>query len=245
MSAWLASDLHLPPEPSPLREGFLRWLDAAAANATAVYLLGDIFDAWLGDDLGALDYPDELRALRRLVDGGVPVYVMVGNRDFLLGDAFVTATGAQLLPDPCIAELGGRPTLLSHGDQWCWDDVGYQRYRRVVHWGWLQTLFRASPRRWRAAVARRLRGHSRQATPLKADDILDVSPAAIDAALRWSGVDRIIHGHTHRPDHHHLTVDGRACERVVLPDWTTEHMGGLRIESDDTVRAQGVEPLCR
>lgn len=230
MSVWLASDLHLPPEPSPLREGFLRWLKAASDQADAVYLLGDVFESWVGDDLGALDYTEELTALRALVEGGVPVFVMVGNRDFLLGSGFTAATGVQLLPDPCIVTLGARATLLSHGDLWCWDDHGYQRYRRIVHWRWLQGLFRALPRGWRARIAQRLRARSQDATAGKSLPILDVAPAAIESAFRWSAVDRIIHGHTHRPDRHRVKIDGRPCERIVLPDWTTTRMEGLCID---------------
>ncbi|MBU0791384.1 MAG: UDP-2,3-diacylglucosamine diphosphatase [Polycyclovorans sp.] len=232
MTAWLVSDLHLPPKPSPLREGFLRWLAAAAQDARQVILLGDIFEAWVGDDLGIETYAEEMAALRRLSAAGIDLRFMVGNRDFLLGDGFCAATGARPLPDPCIVTLGGRPTLLSHGDQWCRDDAGYQRYRRVVHHAGVQRLFLRLPRALRQRIADRLRRQSRAVTATKPVTITDVSPQAIIEAFGHAGVDRIIHGHTHRPAVHHLTVDGRACERQVLPDWTPARMEGLRIAAD-------------
>lgn len=235
MTVWLVSDLHLPPKPSPLREGFLRWLAAAQAEAQQVILLGDIFEAWIGDDLGIDTYTDEIAALKALTDAGVDLRFMVGNRDFLLGEAFCAATGARPLPDPCIVTLGGRPTLLSHGDQWCTDDVGYQRYRRVVSHKGLQRLFLRLPRPWRQRIADRLRQQSREFTAEKAVTITDVSDEAIISAFRHADVDRIIHGHTHRPQRHLLNVEGRDCERIVLPDWTPSRMEGLRIDAAGTL----------
>jgi UDP-2,3-diacylglucosamine hydrolase len=232
MNVWLVSDLHLPPKPSPLREGFLRWLAAAGQDAQQVILLGDIFEAWIGDDLGAELYAEEIAALRALSDAGVDLRFMVGNRDFLLGDGFCAATGARALPDPCIVTLGGRPTLLSHGDQWCWDDRSYLRYRRVVHHRGLQRLFLRLPKSVRQRIADGLRQQSREYTAEKTVTITDVSTEAITDAFGHARVDRIIHGHTHRPAHHHVTVGGNACERIVLPDWTAVRMEGLRISTD-------------
>ena len=210
----------------------MRWLAAAQADAQQVILLGDIFEAWIGDDLGIATYAEEIAALRALTDAGVDLRFMVGNRDFLLGEAFCMATGARALPDPCIVTLGGRPTLLSHGDQWCTDDTGYQRYRRVISHKGLQRLFLRLPRRWRQRIADRLRQQSREFTAEKAVTITDVSADAIIAAFGHADVDRIIHGHTHRPQRHQLTVNGRDCERIVLPDWTPSRMEGLRISAD-------------
>lgn len=233
MNVWLVSDLHLPPKPSPLREGFLRWLAAAQADAQQVILLGDIFEAWIGDDLGIDTYAEEVAALRALTAAGVDLRFMVGNRDFLLGDAFCAATGARKLPDPCIVTLGGRPTLLSHGDQWCTDDRGYQRYRRVISRRGLQRLFLRLPRTWRQGIADRMRQQSREFTAEKNTTITDVSAETVVNAFKHAGVDRIIHGHTHRPQTHRSPINGRDCERIVLPDWTPKRMEGLRIDASD------------
>ncbi|HEX4870988.1 MAG TPA: UDP-2,3-diacylglucosamine diphosphatase [Nevskiaceae bacterium] len=219
-TSWLLSDLHLPPRPSPLRETLLDWLRSPRLReAQAVYLLGDVFEAWIGDDLGLDWYRAEIDALAALSAAGVAVKVQVGNRDFLLGAAFARASGAVLLADPVVEPLGGVPTLLSHGDLWCTDDRAYQRWRRFARWRPAQRLFLALPRGRREAIARGLRDSSRAATRVKPDDILDVNEAAIAAAVRASGARRVIHGHTHRPAEHWLQSPTGPVERLVLADW--------------------------
>lgn len=232
MRVLLASDLHLPAQPSPLREGFLRWIEGPAREASAVFLLGDLFEVWIGDDLGLPIYADEIAALRRLSAAGVSVHVQRGNRDFLLGRAFEQATGARLMADPECQVLGGIPTLLSHGDQWCTGDVGYQRWRRIAHTGWIQRGFLALPSAWRRRIAGDLRQRSQQDTARKAPVITDVEPGAVLSAMQAAGVTRVIHGHTHRPQLHLTTVGGRVMERLVLPDWRPGMMGGWAIEPD-------------
>lgn len=235
--ALLLSDLHLPPRPSPLREAFRRFLDGPAREASAVYLLGDVFEYWVGDDVGLQTYAAEAAALSGLVAAGTPVWFMHGNRDFLVGEAFGRRTGVWLLPDPVVVELGGQPTLLSHGDLFCTGDRAYQRWRRFSRNRLAQRLFLALPKQRRKRIAGGLRGESDIAKHDKPDAILDVSPEALEAAFGRYGVQRLIHGHTHRPALHRLELGGRIRERIVLPDWRPETMDYL------AVSGAGVERL--
>jgi UDP-2,3-diacylglucosamine hydrolase len=191
-----------------------------ARAAAGLYVLGDLFDQWVGDD--QLREPMAARiaaALRGVADSGVPVGIIVGNRDFLIGRRFAAAAGATLLPEQIVVDVAGTPTLLMHGDELCTSDVAYQRFRRISHDRKWQFCFLALPYRLRRGAANWLRRKSREATAVKPDDILDVESSAVDTAFRKANVARIVHGHTHRPAHHRLVVDGRACERYVLADW--------------------------
>lgn len=220
----LLSDLHLEPS-GALTDLFASYLREQAREADAVYLLGDIFNLWLGDDLSLREHTQTVGALRGLTAKDVPVYVMRGNRDFLLGEDFCRATGARLLPDPCTVELAGINTLLSHGDRYCTDDAGYQLYRRIVHNRMAQRAYYGLPERWRAAIARRLRKQSRQATPAKRPQITDVNYSAVVAEATKMNVARVIHGHTHRPALHRHQQAGngkQVVEHWVLPDWRAE-----------------------
>jgi len=220
----LLSDLHLPLQASPLREAFARFLAGPARQAEAVYILGDLFEYWIGDDAGLRDYAAELLELRALADSGVRVGLMHGNRDFLVGRRFAAAAGVELLRDPLRLELGGVPTLLSHGDLWCTDDHAYQRWRRFSHNPLVQRVFGLLPE----APRRRIAGAARQQSAVdkshKPEAIMDVNEAAVREAFRRSGAGLIIHGHTHRPAEHHYELDGSARERVVLADWRPQHM---------------------
>lgn len=214
------SDLHLAPERPALVEALHAFCRGPARDAAALYVLGDLFDAWIGDD--QLREPlaaGVAAALRSVGAAGVPVSLMRGNRDLLLGARFVDAAGATLLPDEIVVDLGGAPTLLLHGDELCTDDTAYQRFRAWAHDPTRQRRFLALPYILRRAVVAWMRRKSRQETATKTQAMMDVNPGAVAAALRTRGVTRMIHGHTHRPAHHELVVDGRACERWVLPDW--------------------------
>jgi UDP-2,3-diacylglucosamine hydrolase len=196
-------------------EGFCK---GPAREASAVYVLGDLFDQWIGDDqLREPVAAAVASALRGVSDSGVPVGIIVGNRDFLLGPRFTEATGAKLLPERSVIDVAGTPTVVSHGDEMCTSDVAYQRFRSIararVAW------FLALPYFARRAVGNWLRSRSRAATALKQESILDVEPSAVEAAFRSANVARMIHGHTHRPAQHRHVVDGRECERYVLADW--------------------------
>ncbi|WP_341921268.1 UDP-2,3-diacylglucosamine diphosphatase [Hydrocarboniphaga effusa] len=219
MTTLLLSDLHLPASASTLRQDFLRFLQGPARKARAVYLLGDVFEAWIGDEDGLAHYGDEIAALRALSEAGVRVFFQHGNRDFLVGERFAQASGASLLADPSVVDIEGRRTLLTHGDLLCTDDIGYQRWRRFSRNGVVQWLFMRIPGGLKRAIADRLRRGSKSAKTRKSTAIMDVNDTAVSACFLRHGVDRIIHGHTHRPDVHHELIDGRTCERIVLADW--------------------------
>lgn len=224
----LISDLHLSRERPLITGRFLEFLKAEASSARALYVLGDLFDYWVGDDElrppGADPVASEvvaaLRALARGgASGGTTVYVMQGNRDFLLGDDFFAASGALPLIDPSVAEVGGVETLLMHGDTLCTDDLDYLQWRRTARSPAWQAEFLAAPIAERRARSRALRLESETRKRDKSAAVMDVNPDAVSQALRRHSVTRLIHGHTHRPAHHELRLDGRRCERWVLPDW--------------------------
>ncbi len=220
MRSLFASDLHLSESRPAANEAFFRFLEDEAASADALYLLGDLFEYWVGDDDLELPFHAVIAGfLRRLSGDGVSLYVMQGNRDFLMGERFCAATGASFLDDPVLIEPGGEKTLLLHGDTLCVDDADYQEWRRTARSQAWQDEFLAQPLGERREIILGLRERSRQAIRRKPQAVMDASDAAIRAAFRQHGVSRMVHGHTHRPGHHVLELDGRRCERWVLPDW--------------------------
>jgi UDP-2,3-diacylglucosamine hydrolase len=219
MATLFASDLHLDRETPWAIDAFLSFLAGPARRADALYLLGDIFEVWVGDDD---DDPDNTRAcagLKALTDAGVPVYALHGNRDFLLGEAFSRRTGVKLLPDPVVVDLHGVPTLLSHGDVFCTEDPSYQQLRSIVRTPDWQRRFLALPLAARRALADAARAGSKAHTQRTIPTIMDVHPDAVERAFRVTGARRLIHGHTHRPAMHPGVVDGATTERVVLAPW--------------------------
>jgi UDP-2,3-diacylglucosamine hydrolase len=214
------SDLHLSRERPALVEAFQALLAGPVRGAGALYVLGDLFDVWLGDD----QLRDPLAAgvaaaLSASADAGVRVYLQRGNRDFLLGERFARAAGATLLPDAVVHPLHGTPTLLMHGDQLCTDDLKYQRYRAWWADPTHRRRFLALPWVARRGIGAMLRGASRRANKGKPETIMDVSDSAVAAALREHRASRLIHGHTHRPARHEHIVDDVSRERLVLADW--------------------------
>jgi UDP-2,3-diacylglucosamine hydrolase len=220
VSALFISDLHLSEERPAANEQFIGFLEGKARGAGALYILGDFFEYWIGDDdLEAPFNAVMAGLLRGLTRHGVPVHLMHGNRDFLIGEAFCRATGAVLLADPCVVEVQGEKTLLAHGDTLCTDDHDYQAWRRVARSEEWQREFLARPREERRRLILGLREKSKAVIEAKPAEIMDVNDGAVVEALRAHGVRRLVHGHTHRPGRHRHLVDGQPCERWVLPDW--------------------------
>ena len=222
MLTLFASDLHLHRDRPASLASFVRLARGAARRADTVYLLGDVFDQWLGDDDTTPPHPEAEEELRRLCDSGVRVAFAAGNHDFLVGGDFAARTGVALLDEASVIELGGRRTVLTHGDQLCTADTDYQAFRAHARDPAAQRAFLALPLAERARMAAQLRHRSRELTALKPDDITDVAPDAVEALLRERRADDLVHGHTHRPAVHRLKVDGRDCRRIVLADWYAE-----------------------
>jgi UDP-2,3-diacylglucosamine hydrolase len=222
--ALFISDLHLSAERPDTNEQFFRFLDDEATRAQALYVLGDLFEYWAGDDelkdpVGDPLAIDVARGFRRLSDAGIAVHVMHGNRDFLVGMGFFAASGARHLDDPSVIRLAGAPIALMHGDTLCTDDREYQEWRLTARSAAWQREFLAKPLAERHAALGTLREKSKRVKATKPAEIMDVNADAVRDAFRRHGVRSLIHGHTHRPARHDVEVDGTLCERWVLPDW--------------------------
>lgn len=215
----LISDLHLEEERPDISRAFLHFLETRAPHAEALYILGDFFEAWIGDDAASPFQHSIAQALRRLSDSGTQVFLMHGNRDFLIGKAFCREAGCTLLRDPSLVELAGERVLLMHGDSLCTQDEAYMRLRRWLRNPLSLFILRNLPLRTRHSLARKLRKESREQTRMKASAIVDVTPAEIPRVMAEQGVRTLIHGHTHRPAVHRLEVAGEPAQRIVLGDW--------------------------
>lgn len=243
---WIAADLHLGPQAPGSNRAFLHFMRQATTQADALLLCGDIFDAWIGDDQCLKPEPwlqDVCTALKNYSHRR-PLYVMRGNRDFLLGQGFALHVGATLLPERIILETEAGRILLSHGDEYCTDDVAYQRFRRIVRWPWLQALYLTMPLSWRHAIASYFRRKSRQDNQHKASYLMDVNESAVQAALKSTPAHSLIHGHTHRPGRHRLGDTARGF-RWVLPDWDyddAERGGYIQIEPGKICLVQHAHP---
>ncbi|MHB1215062.1 MAG: UDP-2,3-diacylglucosamine diphosphatase [Thiobacillus sp.] len=216
---FFVADLHLTDERPAATGRFFRFLQDDVAGADALYILGDLFEAWIGDDHDERVAHDTARQLKSLADAGTPVYFMHGNRDFMLASRYAAQSGMTLLADPARLDLYGTPTLLMHGDTLCADDIAYQAFRRRVRHPLTRALLRHLPRSWRHRLARQARAGSTSAKAGKPAEIMDVKAEEVVRVLREQQVCRLIHGHTHRPARHLHAVDGRDCERWVVPDW--------------------------
>jgi UDP-2,3-diacylglucosamine hydrolase len=219
VSVLFTSDLHLDGSRPETIERFVDFVRHDARHADALYILGDLFEAWVGDDDTDPPMKPVVEALKSLHKAGVPCAVMHGNRDFLLGRRFAVATGCDLLGDYETVELFGERVLLTHGDLLCTDDTRYQALRAMVRNPAWQHDFLAKPLADRKAVADKLRGMSRAETASKPEEIMDVNADAVESTMRQFGVRYLLHGHTHRPAVHDLTVDGAAAKRIVLGAW--------------------------
>lgn len=215
----LISDLHLEEKRPDITRAFVHFLETRACKAQALYILGDFFEVWIGDD--ALDdfQRSIASALRRCSEAGTQIFLMHGNRDFMLGQAFCREAGCQLLRDPSVVTLGSEAVLLMHGDSLCTADHAYMRMRRLLRNPLSLFILRHLPLQTRRKLARRLRDESRTQTRMKASEIVDVTPSEVDAVMRRHKVRTLIHGHTHRPSVHQFTLDGAPARRFVLGDW--------------------------
>lgn len=219
MARLFVSDVHLDATAPQALEQFLGFLEREAAGVEALYILGDLFEAWIGDDERAPDQERVSRGLRALASSGVACFALHGNRDFLLGEGFAERSGCRLLTDPVVLDLDGEPVLITHGDALCTDDHSYQELRSTVRRADWQRRFLALPLKHRELLSREAREGSRRHTSRTVPDIMDVNGEAVAAAFRASGVRRMIHGHTHRPGVHDLDIDGSPAQRIVLGAW--------------------------
>ena len=236
MVSWFIADLHLDTSRPAIIRLLITFLQQLKGRADALYILGDLFEYWVGDD--ALDSPAAagflpvVAELRELADSGVALYFMHGNRDFLVGEQFAAATGCILLPEQHLMDLYGTPTLLFHGDTLCTDDVEYQQVRKLFRNPPWQQQFLALPLEARIRQAEAMRAQSRESMQGKAAAILDVNQQAVEAVFQQTGVSRIIHGHTHRPAVHDVALDGKMLQRVVLGDWHEDKGSFLRVDAE-------------
>ncbi len=230
-TARFVSDLHLRAERPDLTQRFAEFLaDSAAANVEALFILGDLFEYWIGDDSLTESFNADVCALlRATADMGTRIFFIAGNRDFLIGETFAAATGITLLQETARVGAGGTATLLMHGDTVCTDDLPYQEFRRMVRAQEWQANFLARPLQERLAEVESLRRRSAEATRGKTAEIMDANAAAIRAALTAHGCTRLIHGHTHRPGNEHIQLASGSAERWVLSDWDTGRGDALEI----------------
>jgi len=227
----LISDLHLEEQRPDITRAFHRFLETRASGAEALYILGDFFEVWIGDD-GMTPYQHQIAAaLRALSESGTRLYLMHGNRDFMIGQAFCKEAGCTLLSDPHIATLGGERVLLMHGDSLCTRDEGYMRLRRLLRNPLSLFILHHLSLARRQKLAQKLRSTSREETRMKASDIVDVTPDEVIRAMRKHRVRTLIHGHTHRPATHSLQIDGQAARRIVLGDWDRQ---GWALQIDES-----------
>jgi UDP-2,3-diacylglucosamine hydrolase len=228
----LISDLHLEQERPDISRAFLHFLHSRAPQAEALYILGDFFEVWVGDDAITPFQRTIAQALRELSDSGTKIYLMHGNRDFMIGKAFCREAGCTLLTDPSLVELAGEQVLLMHGDSLCTQDQAYMRMRRWLRNPLSLFILRNLPLTTRHKLARKLRNESRAQTRMKASDIVDVTLAEVPRIMAAHGVHTLIHGHTHRPATHQLQVNGSPARRIVLGDWDQQGWA-LQIDGPD------------
>jgi UDP-2,3-diacylglucosamine hydrolase len=239
MTTLFISDLHLDPSRPDITRLFGEFIDSEASRAEALYILGDLFEAWVGDDDPSETGIFVANKLHALSGSGVRVFFQHGNRDFLVGRDFARRAGLRLLPEHAVAMLGDEPVLLMHGDSMCTGDTAYQAFRAQTRQAAWREQFLAQPLAARLAFAAKAREASQQRQgEMKRDDrtqfetITDVAPEAVTATLSKYAIRTLIHGHTHRPAIHTLDVDGRECRRVVLGDWYTQG-SVLRVDAQD------------
>jgi UDP-2,3-diacylglucosamine hydrolase len=213
------SDLHLSADRPDITQCLHRFLHKEAVKANALYVLGDLFEYWIGDDDRNSFTDDIVNAFHALANKDVPIYFIHGNRDFLIRDGFTKRAGMKLLPEQQVIDLYGSPTLLMHGDELCTKDIAYQRFRKKARSWWWPALMLRLPLNLRRNLAMKARKKSDKNKTMLSADIMDVTPSEVLKWMKQTGVTMMIHGHTHRPAIHNLTLYGKPCKRIVLGDW--------------------------
>ncbi|GAB7219866.1 UDP-2,3-diacylglucosamine diphosphatase [Vibrio comitans] len=231
MRTLFISDLHLTPNRNDMTDAFVRFMREQAPNADAVYILGDLFEFWVGDDDDSPLNNTVTHEIRTLVDSGTPCFFVQGNRDFLVGKRFERKSGAKLLGDETLIDLYGTPTLIMHGDTLCTDDVKYQEFRKKMHLKWLQWIYNRTPLSWRRKLVKKVQNNANDDKQSKSYDIMDVNQQAVIDAMQRHKAQWLIHGHTHRQDIHQLDNVG-SMKRIVLGDWFTQ-ASILEVTKDD------------
>jgi UDP-2,3-diacylglucosamine hydrolase len=224
------SDLHLSPNHPDSLPLFLRFIKEKAPPADALYILGDLFEYWIGDDDPSAFVDTIKKALKQLVTAGIPVFFMHGNRDFLVGKKFAHETGCQILADPTLIKLYGQAILLMHGDTLCTQDVQYLKFRKYARNPWLKTLFASLPLKWRLKIAGHARQRSHQHVSNTQGQIMDVTQESVTEIMQTQNVTLLIHGHTHRPQIHNFMLNNKSATRIVLDAWHT-HGNMLRLDA--------------
>ncbi len=219
MPTLFISDLHLCEDRPHINTLFLNFLANDTNGIHALYILGDLFEAWIGDDAVSASDQTILAALKNMTLSGIPIYVMHGNRDFLLAELFCEQTGCELISDPSTIDLYGTPTLLMHGDTLCTDDTSYQQFRSMVRSETWQTQFLAMTPEQRQQIATKYRSESKIQTQQKKAEIVDANQQAIETIMQQHNILHLIHGHTHRPATHQFKLNNKSAQRVVLGDW--------------------------
>lgn len=243
MTTLFISDLHLEESRPDITDAFLTFLREKAAGVEQLYILGDFFEAWIGDDERTPLQEQVAGALKQLSDSGTAIFLMHGNRDFLIGEEFCHRSGATLLDDPTVIDLYGTPTLLLHGDSLCTADVEYQKFRANMRNPQMQKMMLARPLEDRQQMAKQLRALSMAKNQGKAEDIMDVTPEEVVKELEAHGVQLMIHGHTHRPAVHHLEANNKPARRIVLGDWHS-HLWWLEVQpgKEAELKKQPLQP---
>jgi UDP-2,3-diacylglucosamine hydrolase len=222
VSICFIADLHLAPNQEQEVERFRRFLKQDASQHKALYILGDLFNVWLGDRASASNYQSTITALNKLTTSGTAIFIQHGNRDFLLGEYFLEATGATLIDDPHRIEVKGRSILLTHGDKLCIDDISYQRYRRFIRNPLIESILHHLPATVLELIGSKVRTHSEQSKTSKQSSIMDVTQSEVEQIMRSWSCFTMVHGHTHRPAIHSFELDGKPALRVVVGDWESE-----------------------
>ena len=230
MSYCFISDLHLQEDRPDITEAFLNFLEETASKSEKLYILGDLFEVWIGDDFEN-DFIKEIRHALKEANKTTEIFIMHGNRDFLIGSEFVASSGMKLLSDPYIEEMFGKSVLLMHGDLLCTDDVDYQSFRKTSRDKKWQEKFLNKSLKERQRIAKDLRVISKKATSEKKEEIMDVTPSEVLNTMERSAVNLLIHGHTHRPDSHDVQVNNQPAKRMVLGDWD-QYGWYIRMDSD-------------